>query len=136
MDAVDDVRERLMTARADAAEAAWAAYNARMAKPSYHTKSGMPSKYDGTHPNRGRYDWFAKLEHKLECLPPTLVCYVQTPMDNVGEYAVWMHFEAPMHFQTVKKILNKQGTNVQYVSTTTMKEIEEQRDNPVNETHY
>jgi len=130
---VDGVKVRLATAREATRQELFEHYTNRKLKKCYWTAEWHPSaKYNGTHPNLGRWDWMVKTPCQLDVLPPEVAYLVFSPKDISGEYMLWMHFTAPVHHQTVRRILSGQGVRVEYVGSCTKYDVDKELLQPAN----
>lgn len=113
---VDGVKVRLATARDAVRQEHLRKYKERDSKKSFWTAEWhATAKYNGTKPNLGRWDWLVKTTAPLDVLPPDVAYLVYTPKDSSAEYMVYIHFAAPVHHQTVRRIIEDQGVRVEYV---------------------
>lgn len=127
MDTVDNVKAKLAAARSRADTELYRAYKKRLSQPLFRCRhSNNPySKYNYTRPNRGRYVWAAKTIGFLDYLPLEVSRLAVSKMDGFGEWLMVFRFEAPIHHETLRKLLKKWQLEVIYIKGVTVSYMEE-----------
>jgi len=132
---VDEVYLRLRTVGVPAAErahvSAVAKYAAMAATPGRNKKllrraEGPCFQYNGKKNNKGRWTWSAKVSLPpgarspcLDALPPGAL-QAAWHKDSLGEFMLYLNFEARVHHKTLEKILRKEGLLVIYIKGATV----------------